>query len=85
MDGVMNRQDFPMLLNDIIYFDNGATTFKPKSVIDGMNEYYYDYCANAHRGDYDISQKVDSLYEETRDLVKGFINDNSRREIVFTK
>ena len=85
MEVIMNREDFPMLLNDIIYFDNGATTFKPKSVIDGMNEYYYNYCANAHRGDYDISQKVDSLYEETRDLVRKFINASSTKEIIFTK
>lgn len=81
----MNREDFPMLLKDYIYFDNGATTFKPKSVILAMEDYYFNYCANAHRGDYDISQKVDTLYEDTRDLVKEFINANSRKEIIFTK
>ena len=57
----MNREDFPMLNQDIIYFDNGATSFKPISVIDSMTNYYQDYCANCHRGDYDISYKVDSL------------------------
>ena len=55
----MNRSDFPMLDQNIIYFDNGATTFKPKKVIDSINEYYTNYSANAHRGDYDISYKVD--------------------------
>ncbi|MBP5684574.1 MAG: cysteine desulfurase [Bacilli bacterium] len=80
----MNREDFPILSNDLIYFDNGATTLKPISVIESNIEYYTKYSANAHRGDYDISQKVDSLYEETRDLVRDFINANDRKEIVFT-
>lgn len=81
----MNRDDFPMLRNNLIYFDNGATTFKPKCVIDSVSDYYSNYCANCHRGDYDISQKVDSLYENTRDIVKNFINASFREEIVFTK
>ena len=81
----MNREDFPMLQKDLIYFDNGATTFKPKSVIDKTVEYYSNYCANCHRGDYNISQKVDYLYEEARDVVKDFINAFSREEIVFTR
>ena len=46
------KRDFPMLNNDYIYLDNGATTFKPKMVIVAMNNYYEDYTANAHRGDY---------------------------------
>ena len=80
----MNREDFPMLDQDIIYFDNGATTLKPKSVIDKMNEYYNDYSANAHRGDYDISYKVDLEYENARDLVTKFINAKEKEEVVFT-
>ena len=55
----MNREDIPMLKNNFIYFDNGATTLKPQSVIDAEVDYYSNYCANAHRGDYKISQKVD--------------------------
>lgn len=62
----MNREDFPMLNKDLIYMDNGATTFKPKSVIDATEYYYKDICANAHRGDYDIAYKVDVSYEEAR-------------------
>ena len=50
----MNREDFPILKNDIIYFDNGATTLKPKCVIDKITDYYENYSANAHRGDYII-------------------------------
>ena len=78
------REDFPMLKKDIIYFDNGATTFKPKCVLDKMNEYYNEYSANAHRGDYTISYKVDSEYEGVRDKVKAFINAKNREEIIFT-
>ena len=77
-------EDFPMLNKDIIYFDNGATTFKPQSVLDAMNDYYSNYCANAHRGDYDISLHVDMAYEGVRDKVQKFINAKHREEIVFT-
>lgn len=68
------RYDFPMLKNDIIYFDNGATTFKPDSVIDAITDYYKNYSANAHRGDYTISYKVDVNYENARKKVADFIN-----------
>jgi len=80
----MNREDFPILKNDIIYFDNGATTLKPKCVIDKITDYYENYSANAHRGDYDISFKVDMEYEKSRDLVKNFINAKYNEEIIFT-
>ena len=80
----MNREDFPMLNQDIIYFDNSATSLKPKSVIDKMTEYYENYSANAHRGDYDISYKVDLEYENTRDIVANFINAKDKSEIIFT-
>lgn len=79
----MYREDFPMLDHDIIYLDNGATTFKPKCVIDKMTEYYTKYSANAHRGDYDISYKVDVEYENARKLVSRFINAEMD-EVVFT-
>ena len=80
----MNREDFPMLDNDIIYFDNSATTLKPKEVLEEINKYYTLYTSNAHRGDYKTSLKVDMLYEETRELVKDFIGAKSEREIIFT-
>ena len=68
----MNREDFPMLKKDIIYFDNGATTFKPDSVINSIVDYYSNYSANAHRGDYEISYKVDIKYEEKKGIkLKG--------------
>lgn len=80
----MNREDFPMLSTDIIYFDNSATTLKPKKVLDSINDYYKEYTSNAHRGDYKTSLKVDTLYEGTREKVKDYINAKSVKEIIFT-
>ena len=80
----MNREDFPFFKEDIIYLDNGATSLKPKCVIDKMVDYYTFYPANAHRGDYDLSYKVDQEYENTRELVKDFIHAKSLEEIIFT-
>jgi len=80
----MNREDFPLLKHDIIYLDNSATSLKPQVVIDKMNDYYTNYSANAHRGDYDLSFRVDQEYENTRELVKNFIHAKSLEEIVFT-
>lgn len=81
----MNREDFPMLKNDIIYFDNGATTLKPKCVVDKMVGYYSDYTSNIHRGDYDAAIKTNKEYDEVREIVKKFINASSEKEIIFTK
>ena len=80
----MNREDFLFFKEDIIYLDNGATSLKPKCVIDKMVDYYTFYPANAHRGDYDLSYKVDQEYENTRELVKDFIHAKSLEEIIFT-
>ena len=80
----MNRENFPMLFNNIIYFDNGATTFKPKQVLKKISDYYTEYTANAHRGDYHISLKVDTEYELARNTVQEFINAKDRSEIAFT-
>ena len=81
----MNREHFPMLnKNEIIYFDNGATTLKPQPVIDAVVDYYTNYTANAHRGDYKNSLKVDDTYEGVRKKVKEFINAKETSEIAFT-
>lgn len=80
----MNREDIPMLKNNLIYFDNGATTLKPQSVIDAVVDYYSNYCANAHRGDYKISIKVDTVYEGVRSKIRKFINAKEESEIAFT-
>lgn len=81
---MMNRDDFPILDTGVIYFDNGATSLKPKQVVEAMNEYYYQYGANIHRGDYQISLKASDEYEQTRDVVARFIHAKSAKEIVFT-
>ncbi len=84
------REDFPMLRGlkmqgkPLIYFDNAATSLKPKKVLDAIYDYYASYCANSHRGDYDIAHRVDVEFEETRKVVANFINAKSENEIVFT-
>lgn len=70
----MNREDFPMLESGIIYFDNGATTLKPKSVVAAMNKYYLEHTSNIHRGDYDAAIKTNELYDNVRNIVGEFIN-----------
>ena len=80
----MNQKDFPMLDGKLIYFDNGATTMKPNCVIHSITDYYSKYCANAHRGDYENSQKVNQMYEDVREKVKNFIHAKEASEIVFT-
>lgn len=79
------RKEFPMLINNpkIIYFDNAATTFKPQCVIDSEVEYYSRYCANTHRGDYDIAYLADTHYDQAREIVAKFINAD-KKEIAFT-
>ena len=80
----MHREDFPILNQDLIYFDNGATTMKPNCVVEKITDYYTKYTANCHRGDYKNSMIVDNLYEETRVKVKNLINADSEKEIIFT-
>ena len=80
----MNRNDFELLNKNIVYFDNGATTLKPKCVKEAICNYYTEYTANAHRGDYSFSATVDSLYEGTREKIRDFINAKETSEIVFT-
>lgn len=81
----MNREDFEILKDGLIYLDNAATTMKPKKVVDAIVEYYTKYTANAHRGDYDNSIRVDMEYEGVREKVRKFINASRPEEIVFTK
>ena len=85
------RKDFPMLDGSktnfngapLVYLDNAATTFKPKSVIDACSNYYLEENANSHRGDYDLAFAVDKKVDEVRQKVADFINAK-KQEIVFT-
>ena len=83
------RTDFPILGRKVygkplVYFDNGATTQKPKVVIDALNEVYTAYNANIHRGVHFLSDKSSETYENARESVRSFINAGKREEIVFT-
>ena len=81
------RRDFPILNdanNPICYLDNSATTLKPQCVIDAITNYYAHESVNVHRGDYTLSYKVSKEYEETREVVRRFINAKQAKEIVYT-
>lgn len=80
----MNIDDFPAIDNNLIYFDNSATSLKPKCVIDKMMEYYSKYTSNIHRGDYNNAIRTNKEYDEAREVVKNFIHAKSMEEIVFT-
>ncbi len=79
------RNDFPMIRNnpDLIYFDNGATSFKPQCVIDAVMDFYTVHTSNVHRGDYAIAAQNDRLYDEARKSVAKLIGAEAK-EIVFT-
>jgi len=90
MDIERIRKDFPMFENNKLiqgkrfcYLDNAATSFKPKQVIQEVNYYYENICANSHRGDYDLAHAVDVRYEKAREIVANFINAN-KNEVCFT-
>ena len=80
----MNRDDFNLLSSGIIYFDNGATTLKPKVLSESVSDYYNNYSSNAHSGDYQMSIKTSTMYENVRKLVSKLINAKSEKQIVFT-
>ena len=79
----MHREDFAMLDKDIVYFDNGATTLKPKCVVDSIVKYYTEHTSNIHRGDYDAAIVTNELYDDTRRVVSEFINSD-KDEVIFT-
>jgi len=84
------REKFPILQekidgNELIYFDNGATTHKPKVVIDAISNYYSTQNSNVHRGVHHLSQIATDYFEESRSEVKKFINSRKECEIIFTK
>ena len=82
----MNKEDFPIFLNNknLVYLDSSATSLKPRKVIEEINKYYNFYTANLHRGDYDNAVTVNKKVEETRKLVKEFLNAKQEEEIIFT-
>lgn len=80
------KNDFPLLKNnDIAYLDSGATSQKPSSVIEAVNNFYKNYNANIHRGAYSLSMETTEIYENTRAKIAKFINAKHPEEIIFTK
>jgi cysteine desulfurase/selenocysteine lyase len=69
----------------LVYLDNGATTQKPRCVVEAMTEEYYNVNANVHRGVHFLSQKATDLHEQSRETVRRFLNANSVNEIIFTR
>lgn len=84
------REDFPILDREVygkplIYLDNGATTQKPRQVVEAITDEYYSVNANVHRGVHFLSQQATELHEVSRETVRRFINARSSNEIVFTR
>lgn len=84
------REDFPILSRQIykrplVYLDNGATTQKPRCVVEAMVDEYYNVNANVHRGVHFLSQQATDLHEASRETVRAFINAKSTNEILFTR
>ncbi len=84
------RTDFPILARTVygkplVYLDNGATTQKPRCVVDAITDEYYSVNANVHRGVHFLSQQATELHEAGRETVRRFINARSTNEIVFTR
>ena len=89
-EGMGVRQDFPILSRTVygkplVYLDNGATTQKPRCVVDAITDEYYSVNANVHRGVHFLSQQATELHEASRETVRRFINARSTTEIVFTR
>jgi len=84
------RNDFPILGRTVygkplVYFDNAATTQKPRMVVDSIADEYYSVNANVHRGVHFLSQQATDLHEEAREKVRAFINAKKTDEIIFTR
>ena len=84
------REDFPILDREVygkplIYLDNGATTQKPRQVVEAITDEYYSVNANVHRGVHFLSQQATELHEASRETVRRFINARSSNEIVFPR
>src|SRR3954465_9209445 len=69
----------------LVYLDNGATSQKPRQVLDALDDYYTRHNANVHRGIHVLAEEATALYEGARDKVAAFINAADRAEVVFTK
>jgi cysteine desulfurase/selenocysteine lyase len=83
------RSDFPILSREVngmplVYLDNGASSQKPKQVIDVITRYYEQENSNIHRGIHTLSQEATNAYEDSRKTVQSFINAEYDHEVIFT-
>jgi cysteine desulfurase/selenocysteine lyase len=84
------RKDFPILAQKVhgkslVYLDNGATSQKPRAVIEALERYYAAENSNIHRGVHYLSERATAAYEAARDKVRGFVNARREQEIVFVR
>lgn len=84
------RRDFPILDQQVngkplVYFDNAASSQRPRAVIDAISRYYEHDHANVHRGIHTLSQRATEAYEGAREVIRGFINAGDTKEIIFVK
>lgn len=79
------REQFPILDQDLVYLDSGASSLTPEIVLESMNTYYREYRANIHRGIYQTSERATAEYEKSRQKVVDFIGANRVEEIIFTR
>lgn len=84
------REDFPILTRKVygrplVYLDNGATTQKPRMMVDALVDEYYSVNANVHRGVHFLSQQATELHEASRETVRRFINARTTAEVIFTR
>ena len=90
IDWSVIREDFPILHQEahghpLIYFDNAATTQKPRAVIDALRHYYEHDNANVHRGLHELSSRATEAYEKSRQRVATYLGAASADEIIFTR
>ena len=90
LDAAAVKADFPLLAREvhgtpIVYLDSGATSQKPRAVLDAMDRYYEEINANVHRGAYHIAERATTASEDARRSVARFIGATDEHEVVFTK
>ena len=90
LDIIKIREQFPVLHQEVngqplVYFDNAATTQKPKVVLDALSDYYSTMNSNIHRGVHTLADRATNAFEKTRESIRRFINAAERQEVIFTK
>ena len=90
LDVIALRKEFPVLSQKVnghplVYFDNAATTQKPKAVLQALVDYYQGYNANIHRGVHALAEKATRAFEDTRETAKQFLNAGEKEEIIFVR